>query len=64
MIETVLQARLITITGLCKYLSIGRNKAYSLCQQSDFPVVKIGTKILIDVDDLDKWIEKQKGTKK
>ena len=39
-------------------------KAYKLCQLSDFPVVKIGTKILIDVDELDKWIEKQKDIKK
>jgi len=62
--EKEICARLIDITGLCKYMSIGRNKAYKLCQLSDFPVVKIGTKILIDVDELDKWIVKQKDIKK
>lgn len=63
MIETEIKARLITIDGLCKYMSIGRNKAYKLCQLPDFPTVKLGTKILIDVDDLDKWIDKQRKVK-
>lgn len=64
MIETEIKVRLISVSGLCKYLSIGRNNAYKLCQRPDFPTVKIGSKIMIDVDDLNKWIEKQKGAKK
>ena len=62
MIETEIQARLISVDGLRKYLSIGRTKAYQLCQQPDFSscIVMVGQKILIDVDEVDKWIDKHR----
>ena len=56
------RARLISVDELRKYLSICRTKAYQLCKQPDFAscVVMIGQKILIDVDEVDKWIDEHR----
>ena len=34
---------------------ISRSTAYRLCQQPGFPAFRIGKRVVIDPDDLEKW---------
>lgn len=52
--------RLLTVQQTKQYLNIGINQVYRLCKQSDFPALKIGKKLFIDLEGLNVWIEKQK----
>lgn len=46
-----------------QYMGIGISKAYKLCQQPDFPTIRVGTKILVDKQLLDNvWMENKKAT--
>ena len=54
--------RLISVPELARYLSIGRCKAYDLAKQPDFPSIKIGQKILIDTELLEKWLQNKAET--
>ena len=56
-----MDSRYISITEFRQYAHIGRNKAYALCKQSDFPTIRIGKRILIDKEKLDnEWIPKHR----
>lgn len=44
---------------LAAVLGIGRSKAFELTRQPGFPAVRIGRRILIPVDALDKWLAEQ-----
>lgn len=48
----------MTVKELQEYLGVGRVKAYELVNSSGFPTVRIGRKILVSRDGLEKWIEK------
>ena len=54
--------RLISVPEFARYFNIGRCKAYSLVKQPDFPSIKIGQKILIDTDLLEKWLQNKAET--
>ncbi len=41
------------------YLSIGRKKAYELVNSKGFPAFRIGKKILVSKEGLDKWMKEQ-----
>ena len=46
----------LTIREFMEYQNIGKNKAYQLAHDPDFfPAFKIGGKILINVDKLNRW---------
>lgn len=61
-LSTVLQGRLALRPGeLGEVLGIGRNAAYKLCNQADFPTVRIGHKLIIPVDGLRRWLEEQES---
>lgn len=53
----MLQARYIDVAELQQYMNIGRSKAYWLCKQKGFPAIRVGSKILIDKDKLDKYLD-------
>ena len=54
----------IPATELPRVLGVGRNTAYELVKRSDFPAVRIGRRIVVPVDALKAWLEKeQKGAK-
>ena len=53
------KARLLSVEQMAKYLSIGRSKAYKLVKQPDFPSIKIGQQILVDMYRLNRWIDAQ-----
>ena len=48
----MIEKRLIDVQETAKILHCGINKAYGLCRQADFPSVRIGRKILVDLDAL------------
>ena len=48
----------ITVKELQTYLRIGRNKAYDLVNQKDFPKIKIGRNIIIPKEDLKKYLQR------
>ena len=47
---------LLTVRQLQERLQISRKKAYDLCRLPDFPVCRLGGKILIVEDLLRDWI--------
>ena len=53
----------ISATELPRVLGVGRNTAYELVKRSDFPAVRIGRRIVVPVDALRKWLERQASEK-
>lgn len=47
---------LLTMNEVAKILKISRTKAYSLTQESDFPIIRIGKCIRVKEKDLYKWL--------
>ncbi|TYQ13093.1 UNVERIFIED_CONTAM: excisionase family DNA binding protein [Acetivibrio alkalicellulosi] len=50
-----------TVTETAKLLNIGMNKAYDLINQQQIPNVRVGRKILIPKQALEKWLEESTG---
>ncbi|MEB2589427.1 helix-turn-helix domain-containing protein [Bacillus cereus] len=48
---------ILTVMELKEYLGIGREQAYTLVNNKDFPVKKIGRRILIYKPNLIRWLE-------
>lgn len=48
---------IITIDELCKELDIGKTTAYKLIKSGELPSGKIGSKIVIHRNELDKYID-------
>jgi excisionase family DNA binding protein len=48
-----------TVEELGQVLGIGKNKAYELVSQNNFPSFKVGKKILINKEALSKWVQDQ-----
>ena len=40
-----------------KVLGVSVPKMYQLCHTKDFPVVRLGTRIIIPIDRFDKWLD-------
>ena len=53
--------KMMTVKNLMDEWQIGRSKAYELCNQPDFPVIRLGRKVLISVDGLTEWMKKHEG---
>lgn len=49
----------LTVAELQASLGVGRSTAYQLIHRGDFPAVHLGRKVLIPVDGLRAWLEKQ-----
>lgn len=47
-----------TVTETAQILDIGMNKAYELVQQNLIPNLRVGRKILIPKQSLEKWLVK------
>ena len=43
------------------YMNIGRVKAYELCSTKGFPAFRIGRKVLINREGLERWMREQEG---
>ena len=53
--------KLITVREFASEYSIGTNKAYEMVHSKDFPMVKLGRKILIIKDRVEEWLENNIG---
>lgn len=52
---------MLTVHDVKEYLKIGKNKAYALFKQADFPAIKINNSCIVMKKDLMKWIDNHKG---
>lgn len=46
---------------IAKILGIASSSAYELMHQKDFPMLKVGTRMLVAKDKFREWIEKHTG---
>jgi len=53
-----------TVDDLQRLLGIGRNTAYKLVAEKDFPSVYVGNRIVIPADLFNEWISKQAAHRK
>lgn len=51
----------MSVKELMKELGIGRNKAYALVKQRDFPAKRIGRTYIINRRKLSEWLDRQTG---
>ena len=63
-LETTAQPAFYSVDDLQRLLGIGRNSAYRLAQEKDFPSLYIGNRIIIPADLFDEWIGRQAAYKK
>jgi hypothetical protein len=58
--DTPLRPRLLNIRGAAQYLAASIWAIRTLCWNHDLPYLKIGHRILLDISDLDSYVERQK----
>ena len=52
--------RLLSVMELAQKLGVCRNTAYTLAARPDFyPAIRIGRRICVDPDQLEKWIDER-----
>lgn len=47
----------LSVEEMAQLLGIGTSKAYALTRQIDFPVLKLGKRVLVPVEELQIWIK-------
>lgn len=52
-----------SVEEAAKVLGISTPKLYQLCHSDGFPAVRLGSRIVIPIDNLDKWLDEQCGIK-
>ena len=60
-VDTINAPLCYKVDDLCGLLGVSRPVAYSLANRADFPVVRIGRRLIIPRSGLEKWLEKQSG---
>jgi len=53
-----------TVNDVQHMLGIGRNSAYTLVNQSDFPSIYVGNRIVIPADHFQDWVDHQTSKRK
>ena len=48
-----------SVPELAEALGVGRKVAYDLVQRPDFPTIRIGKRIVVSIDGLKVWLERQ-----
>jgi predicted DNA-binding transcriptional regulator AlpA len=48
-----------SVGGIQRILGIGRNSAYKLVAEKDFPAIYVGNRIVIPADLFNQWIDKR-----
>jgi len=46
----------LRVEGVSNYLKISKSMVYKMVNRREIPHVRIGTRLIFDRDDLDKWI--------
>ena len=54
----------ISVQELSARMGISLNKAYELTRSPGFPILRVGTRILIPVDSLNEWLRNRTHTEK
>lgn len=53
--------KLLTVKEFAKEYNIGGNKAYELVHSKGFPMIRLGTKILIIENKIEEWLNNNIG---
>ena len=56
--KAVSDKRALSVTEMAETLGISRTTAYELVNREDFPSMRIGQRIIVPVDALDRWLER------
>lgn len=56
--KTVSDKRALSVAEMAETLGISRTTAYELVNREDFPSMRIGQRIIVPVDALDRWLER------
>ena len=48
-----------TVPEMSQALGLGRNTAYDLVNRADFPAIRVGGKILVPIEALNKWLNRE-----
>jgi len=56
--------RMLTVTDVCKYLSVTNETVYSWIKKNDIPAHRAGKRWLFDKVELDQWLKAGKGSDK
>jgi excisionase family DNA binding protein len=59
-ISEVTNRRLLSVQDACIYLSLSKRELYNMIG-SELPAVKRGRRTMLDIQDLDNWITRNKG---
>lgn len=57
--KNIMDKHLFEVKDLQEYLGISRSMAYSLVRTKGFPVIRIGKKYKIPVENLKLWMDKK-----
>lgn len=50
------EKKVYTVQEVREILGVGRNKAYDLCDNQNFPVLRVGSRILIPIKTFEEWM--------
>lgn len=53
------ETRVLTVIEVCERLKVGRNTAYELFNQRDFPSFRIGKNLRITESNFEEWLRSQ-----
>lgn len=56
--KAVSDKRALSVAEMAETLGISRTTAYELVNREDFPSMRIGQRIIVPVDALDRWLER------
>lgn len=56
----IIHRRLLDVKSAAEYLSISRSFLYQLCEKGKIRSIKINSRRLIDVNDLDEFVDRVK----
>ena len=51
----------LSVEEMRKELGLGKNKAYEMVKMKGFPAIKIGKKIIIPRESLNRWLKENEG---
>jgi len=54
-----IEKKTYSVYEAAKVLGVSVPKLYQLCHAKGFPAVRLGTRIVIPIDRLDKWLDEQ-----
>ena len=63
-IETNTIPTFYTVEDIQRLLGIGRNNAYKLVNDKNFPAIYVGNRIIIPTDLFQKWVNQQAAQRK